>query len=370
MKKNIAAILLSSLLLLPLSAFEWGGFEKVETNISTNDFTSVTSILSSSTYLWGSTPIANTGFRFVAEGMFKYSGSVIDGSLSNTYLVDLDLLKFDYESDALHLSLGRFFTSDVTTCVFSQNMDGIRADYSFPYAVLSGYAGYTGLLNELNVLMLDSTASIISPLGDVYSLAYPFVIAGASVMFPVIAGNQNLSVEALAAIDIGVEKANRYYVNAKFAGPLGTYCYYDFNEVVGSVNFNNFMHCSKADFYIYPTTSLAFDVGVEYASKDFTAITSNPLFGNMAGLEACGSAGAKAGVTYLADTFIVTGDFIALGIMPESGFQLSGFQYDLSVIYNIFYDFQLSFGTYGFIDSAESGKNNNFGINLNLSLSF
>ena len=146
--------------------------------------------------------------------------------------------------------------------------------------------------------------------------------------------------------------------------------FYDVNEVVGSLNFNNFMHSTKVDFYFYPTAALAFNVGAEYASKDFVAVTSNPIFGNLAGLEANGNAGAKAGVTYVADTFIVTGDVIALCSMPESGFQFSGFQYDLSVIYNIFYDFQLSFGTYGFIDSAEKGKNNNFGMNLNLSLSF
>lgn len=370
MKKSIIAVLLSSFFFMQLSAFEWGGIEKVGANISTTDFNSVSPVINSTTYLWGSAPIADTGFRFVTEGLVKYSGNIGSSSIVNSVIVDLDLLKIVYEGDNLNCSIGRFFASDVTACVLNQNIDGIKVDYSFPYAIVSGYAGYTGLLNELNVFMLDTTAYVISPLNEVYSLAYPFVITGASFLFPVIAGNQNLSLEALAAIDIGAEKVNRYYASAKIGGPLGIHCFYDVNEVVGSLNFNNFMHSTKVDFYFYPTAALAFIVGAEYASKDFVAVTSNPIFGNLAGLEANGNAGAKAGVTYVADTFIVTGDVVALCSMPESGFQFSGFQYDLSVIYNIFYDFQLSFGTYGFIDSAENGKNNNFGMNLNLSLSF
>lgn len=370
MKKSIAAFLLSISFILPLSAYEWGGIEKLGTSIGTGDFTSVSPKINSSTYLWGSAPIADTGLKFVGEGVFKYTGDITSAGVLSTFIFDIDLLKLDYSKNSLSLSAGRYFNSDVTAIVLNQNIDGVKVTYDLSSVAVGAYAGYTGLLNELNVFMLDTNSTIIAPLGEVYSMAYPFVIGGATLKMPVIVGNQSLGFETLCAIDLGVEKANRYYVTARIEGPLGAKIYYDLNSAFGSINFKNFMNCTTANLYLYLNNSLEFDLGVEYATSEFTGITSNVVFNNMAGKEACGNAGVKAGSTYIGDGFIITGDVIALCQMPESGFAFSGCQFDISVIYNIFYDFQLSYGTYGYVDVAESGKNNAFGMNLNIALSF
>lgn len=370
MNKKLLAILLSTFMVLPLSSFEWGGVEKLGLGVNTSDFSEYSPNLSSSTYLWLSTPFGESGLKFMAEGVFKCSFDLASLSLSNNMIADVDLFKLDYAKDALSLSFGRFYNNDITYNVLSQNLDGAKLTYTSSIFEIGAYCGYTGLLNGLNTYMLSLYGSELSYDANYYALAYPYVILGANFKLPYLPLNQALALETLACFDVKTQNSNRYYLNTKLYGPLGSKCFYDLSCVLGAINFKDFMASVGTTLNYYINDAFALNFALSYSSSNYAGITSTPLFNNVAGLEARSSAGFKTGATYQLNSLLLAANVSALCSIPETGFSYAGTQLDLSLIYNIFYDFQLSYGAYAYIDAKDSSSNNKYGMNLNLSLAF
>lgn len=379
MKKVLLSLIASILLIAPVSSIEWGGIAKGAGSAKTKNLQVFDYSANAEAYVWTSLPFGESGFSFVTEGYMRGSANVTD-IFDPYFVIDLNLLKFGYTNDNFKASVGRFIFSDLTGEILNQNMDGARVVVSLPVVNFSAYAGYTGFLNELNVFMVNSDGSPISPVGTVYSLAYPYFIGGAAAIFPVIFGNQSFGIEALAALDLVQFSQSRYYLNAKLSGPLGSGLSYNIVSSLGSVNFNTLMNYTAVNFSIYAGSSVVFDFGAEYASgkfaifSDFAGITSNPLGNNAINTETTKGLSGNIGMSIITNALVISSSTSAIFDMPASEISFTGVQQNLNLSINIFHDLQITAGAYGFVDImsilAGDMTKNDFGANVGVAISF
>ena len=164
MKKIIVSILAATCALSSLAAFTWSGLIDNNTKFSANhDFSALGLNQSNGIYLSAASKLNESGtLRFNAEGLYKYylNCDLKEGESTFKNIVDLDLLKltgeFSVGNGVLGLGAGRFKYSDYSGAVFSQVSDGLYLNYNTQKIKVSLYGGYTGLLNRLNVSMIEN----------------------------------------------------------------------------------------------------------------------------------------------------------------------------------------------------------------------
>ena len=165
MKKIIvSSVLAVTCLLSSAFAFSWSGLVDNNTKISENhDFSKPVLNQSNGVYLSGYSNIGDAGnMRFTAEALYKYSFNydIKDNKSDLKNVADLDLFKFAGEwavgPGKVSLSAGRFQYSDFSDAVFKQVSDGLYINFNNAKMKGAVYAGYTGLLNRLNVSMAEN----------------------------------------------------------------------------------------------------------------------------------------------------------------------------------------------------------------------
>lgn len=375
MKKLFILLALSVSLVTSSFSFEWGGLVKNESKTYSHDFSTFSVDLTDSLFFWVSSPIADNKMKIVAEGIYKNNFFYHDSASSVKNIVDIDILKISGKLGSVNYAAGRFAYYDVTGAVFAQNMDGLQIKVPLSSVNLGFTAGYTGLLNELNVSMQSATGSIIPPTDSVYSLAYPYVVLGTDLEVPVIIGNQSLQIEALAFIDIGSQKTNRYFFNATLAGPIASLASYKFATSFGSLDFSTFTNFTSVLVEFYPGDSLILGLNAEYASgkqgvlTPFSGVTVRYIGTEANAFSTSTEISTKAQITYLMDNSFVSADANFIFFCPDE-ITFAGIDLGLNYVYQIFTDLQLSAKLYAFIDPVESGKNNNFGAAINAALAF
>lgn len=370
MKKLLLSVLTVLFVIsAPLSAFEWGGVIKDETGITTPDFSNIIFNQSNAVSLWVKTPLgADSGFNLSAEAMYKYNLAIAKGSMSFENIADLNLLKvagsLTVGDGLLSLSAGRFSTTDATGAVIAQTADGLYVDYALNAVKLGVYAGYTGLVNSLNVSMGVSPEKE----NKIYNMAYAYAPMGLSVAFPSLFLNQNLTIQGYGFLDCTSNKNNLFYGNLVLAGPFSNSIYYNLATSVGSANFKTLMNYSAFTLYVFATDAVSVTGGVEFGSANqgslsaFTSVSAKslevssniiPNLGFTFGTDVlCLDLGAKLKVTYAGDKY-----------------KVSGTEADVDFVYNIFSDFQVGLNVNAFIDLTEA-KANNYTAKLNIALAF
>ena len=370
MKKLLVSICTALFILsAPLSAFEWGGVIKDDTGITTPDFKDITFKQSNSLSLWFKAPVGNR-FKLTGEGLYKYNLSVNKSSTDFVNILDLSLFKLDGKIDAgnglLSLTAGRFSVADATGAVIAQTSDGINVTYALDTVKLGAYAGYTGLLNGLNVAMATAPEKNLK----LYNPAYAYAPLGLTVELPSLFLNQNITLQGYALLDCGSNKSSMYYGNIVFAGPITNSVYYNLSTSLGSVNFKSFMNYTGFTLYVFPSEEIALNAGVDFGSADqgsmaaFTSASAKsgdvsgkivPRISFAYGTDVmCLELGAKYNIAY--DT--AKAKYAGAGADINAGF-----------VYNIFSDLQIGLNITSFIDATEA-KQNNFTANLNIALAF
>lgn len=378
MKKILITVLAAfCFLAAPVAALEWGGLVNNETKGSTTNLKDINFHQSNGIFLWANAPLNSTGsWSFSTEGMYKYSFDVSDGTKNFSNTADLDLLKISgnikMKKGGINLSAGRFTVADNTGVNFSQCCDGLSLNATLGKITLGAYAGYTGLLNSLNVTMLNGTTATTN---DFYNFAHKYVPAVVTFGIPSFIANQSLSIQGEAFIDLEANPYNRLYGNVALSGPVAGTVYYNLVSSFGFVD-NNLMNYSSFKVSAFPSSSIAFNAGVEYASgnqgpfKPYVTFTSKTAYG-------AGDYPEMTGCLVPGMDFIYTSGamFVNLAVkagiaMPDSSAKFRGIGGDLTFIYNIFSDLQAEVDVSAFKDIADAGAVDLFSATAKFAISF
>ena len=363
------------------SAFsvEWGGIIKNDTQFLLPEFNNFSLSQSDSIYLWLTSPLGKNGLYFSGEGMYGFTLSAGDGSTTFANKVDVDLLKIsgDFELTNGHISVsaGRYMVIDSTAAIFAQNFDGVSLKYTGRRFVIAGFGGYTGLLNALNVSMLNKDGYVFGTENDFYSLANAFIPAGVTFELPSLFTNQSVSIQTLAVIDAGEEKYNRFYGTLLLSGPITNNIFYNLATSFGTNSFSSVMNYSVLNLYIYPSNIMSVSFGAEYASGNnaflspFVGVTSRKVASSLSAPETSGVIIPNAVCSFVLNRVYVglIGKFVMA--VPESKVEAKGVEADLSFVYAPFNDFQIGFDINSYFDISKS-NDNNFSATLRAALSF
>lgn len=373
----IAALSFSSVF---LSALDWGGLIDDTSKISyANKSPSI--FQSNGIYLWLKSPLNSDGnIIFSSEILYKYNLN-IDGLNKNpnstfTNIVDVDLLKIEGSWDALNggifLNAGRFFTADISSVVFSQISDGVQFGFKNKTLAATLYAGYTGLLNSLNVSMTESNPN--SNYKQIYNLAAPFVPLSAEFsLLNVFGFSATLQVDYFLSILKDIQ--SRAYASLNLSGNLSTVGALNFNFVVGTYKFDSLMMFSNLNLTFFLGNYLILGGGAEYASGEksgkiaaFSPVTSRSVYSGFRPLENLSYISPNLGVTFVYDKlYAKLTEKTVFSFADEA--TVFGLDSALDVKYNIFTDLQLGCSGTLYFDFSNS-KYNNYSLTLSAALEF
>ncbi len=378
MKKIILSTFLAvSCLFSSLSALTWSGIIDNNSKLSANnDFSQLGLKQSNGVYLSLASNLNEAGnLRFVAEGLYKYSLNCVfpAGSVSFTNILDVDLLKFAGNwtiGDGLFaLSLGRFQYSDFSGFVFSQVSDGAYLSYDTLKTKTAIYAGYTGLLNRLNVSMAEN---MYGPGDQLYALCPKYVPVAADFTYKALFGSNTLGFQALCFIPVTEENTMKFYGTLVANGYFGTLASYDIRVTLGTEKFESLMLDVKLDTNFFVNSNLAVLAGAEYASgnqgsiKPFLTL-STYTFGNSPIRN--GAIVPKVGLVFAANKIYAGLTERVILSMPADQIAFNGLDTSVNVLYNLFSDVQLGLDIGAYI-CIESKDLSNYFATLKASLAF
>lgn len=376
MKKLIVSICTAfCLLAAPLAAVEWGGliFNDTGAELQGPEYAdSLTITQANGLSLWVKSPLADTGFYFSGEALYKFKLAFAKGSDTTLeQIADVPLLKVsgDVElgSGIFTLNAGRFYYVDSTTAVISQTIDGVSAKYALPSVKFGGLLGYTGLLNALNVSMAGGSPKTDS---KIYGLTdNPYLPLGITFEVPSLFANQALELDAYYLLDLGEAKINKCYANLMLSGPLTSSLFYNVATSFGFVDFKDMMNYSSFSLLIFPSDTTTFTLGAMFGSADgqgpFTAFDSI----STTSILAASNITPKIAFTYTnSNLYFNIGGNVPFGY-DGSKYGISQAGCDLNLLYNIFSDFQIGFSVNSTIDLT-GANTHSFNAKLSAALAF
>ena len=366
----LAVILITSL----CYAFEWGGVITDDTKLTTN-FDSIKFHQSNSASLWSNINFGNSGTTYLTtQGTFKYYLDLEkDEEPAYTPLFNLDLLKFStigkFSGSSISFSMGRFFTSDFTSKIFSQACDGASLELTYPVINVGAYVGYTGLLNSNEVSILDSD-------GNIHSEAHGYLPSSLTISFPTAFLNQHIALQMLAIFDTPDFVYNRYYGTVIMKGPIVGPLGYSLSTVFGSENFENVMNYSNLSISFTPSQMISISLGGNYASgkilflEPFAGFTSCTAYNSIDYPELSGVILPYVSMSFIQQKFCSLLNVAGVFTMPESDIEFKGIDATITMIFNIYSDLQVNFKAIGFWDLSSEADKTNMSFDLSAAISF
>ena len=370
MKKLLLAICTALFIIAtPLTAFEWGGLVTDSTGITTPDFSNIAFKQQNGISLWFNTTLGATDLFLSGEGTYKFKlvkPKDVDAQIIN--VLDVPLLKISGDiltgSGVLSLNAGRFSYLDATGVIFRGTLDGAGVDFTMPLVKLGFVAGYTGLLNELNLNLSNINET---PEKQFYDFSAATIPVGASVEFPGLFANQTLGLQGYAVLDKDYFDASGYYFNLFLSGPITNFVYYNLVSSVGSMDsFKSIMNYSSLTVVAFPVENISVNVGAEYGSAKGQGSLATFV---APGYSYNGDIVPKFGFTFATSTMSL--DLRANYILSYDGSGYTGTRADVNAgaVYNVFSDFQVGLNFVGQID-VTGGDNSSYSANLNVALAF
>ena len=373
-KLFVAALLVLAGLVTPVFAVSWSGLFDNSTKISGNhDFSKTTLNQANGLYLSVSVPI-NKNMSFKGEGLYKF---VLDGKFNPTKIavknvLDVDLFQFSgkwkLNDNLLNVKAGRFYTKDITGSFFAQTSDGIYANFDMPKMSAGFYAGFTGLLNRLDISMTDNGSTKNDIL---YGLCPKYIPVMVDFSYKTLLQRQTLSFQAADFIPLSAKLKNKLYTSVAMKGPISTTIAYNGAVTFGMVNFEKFMFDGNVNVNFYSVNNMMFTAGGEVLSwasgsiVPYVSITSRSATNDT---RYNGGILPKVSVMYAKDALYATATgkgVIALG--KNAGFH--GLDFTGSVVYNIFSDLQVGCDVAAFI-GISSFNTSKYSATIKAALSF
>lgn len=383
-------------------AFDFGGTLDNSSKLSTNAFETFGLSQTDSLGLWFRAALNNTGtIYFATEGtaQVEYDADDItaltDGDA--TWLLDVNLFKLTTIAKpsigTLQINWGRFFVSDVTGVILSQNSDGMQAVFASERFSLGAYIGYTGILNAKAVSMVyELTAGDDDITGTypnanynadaLYELASPFIVTGANLSLPYVLFNQTVSAEFYAMIGSGNDRGSnkdidRYYATLAFNGPIVQNLFYTLSSTLGFVKDRSGagnLTQATLSYYIPEVKNTALTFSATYASgknggiQPFYTFTRNEAsYAYTAHLySGILKAGISASIKPFAALYVAAGADVVCDCAADFGY--SGFEWAATMRYQLFSDVLVGLSANQFI--AKDKDLNSMVLALNASISF
>lgn len=378
-----------------LFAFDFGGLLSNKTSFETygKEFNFNQKNIFS---LWARQNFNKSGENyFSTEVFYNFNANFDEKNYSN--IVDFSLLKFAFEKNSnfgkFNFNVGRFYFSDLTDLIFTQNSDGVKVDFQNDYFKTSVYASYTGLLNSLstemitspagsflndeNMLFVEKTSQTNS--NDFYNFAEKYAICEVLFSLPNIFANQTVSVEYLSAFKLEKESFNRMYANLQFEGPIYQSFFYNLSTSFGFSNYkgeNSFSILSKANLSYY-LKNASFGLNAIYASgkngffSSFSGITKNVSTYSLQDFLYSGIIKTGLNATYKPiSELLLFADCDAIFDATSSYIEYYAFQYSVGILWQLKSDFQLGLTGCQFFDKENSNLIKKTYFCLNASLAF
>ncbi|MBQ2315665.1 MAG: hypothetical protein II187_12310 [Treponema sp.] len=409
MKQHIlrrALVLAAVCCAAPLNALDYGGSLTSSAEISGHINPYHDQVFKFGGIGWISSPLnkANTmdinAQLSVSEKLTTTFSQGIDETLDARWLKyltpDIDLLKFNYrqpfwDGGTLAFSAGRFQYFDATAQVFAQNCDGMLLQLNTDNVRGSFYIGYTGLLNQKKVSMLDMDGKNYRVAGEekeewyeaYYSPADPYYVQAVSVTFPYLFLNQSLGFDF--NMFIGTYSPfrtninyNRYYATINMTGALVQNLYYTFSTTFQTEEFVGTGNMTQLSFTYYPEKlSSSVSLNALYASGNnngpfsrFRGFTSNSISYSRYAPEMSGALKLGTYVTLkpLRELFLGVGtDF--LFACPDDDITYDGWQMYANFKLQCTTDFQISITDF-FYRGFRSRDPDNHGVVVKATMSF
>lgn len=326
------------------------------------------------------------------------------GEKSLGHAPDLDLLKVSYtrkdsSGDSFTLSAGRFQYSDITATIFSQTCDGVLFQYNGSAARFNVYTGYTGLLNQNKIFILDRNGKNYQDLDadeeededddeikikDLYSFADPYFISTFSVSLPYLFLNQTVGLEVGAFMGSDSPWAespnyNRYYASISFSGPLEPGLYYSLTSTLETEDFEHVGNLTQLNFTYFPKIfkDSVFTWSTVYASGNdngpfarFRGFTSNSVSYSRHAPELTGvlKTGFNLSLKPLRNLVLIGGADM-LFACPDDDIRYDGWQWHADIRLQVTNDFQIAISEFRYL-GYESMDPNNSGATVKFILSF
>ncbi len=370
--------------------------------------------------LWARQNFDKAGENFFAvEGSYNFEGDFEKENDDEKFTNALDLTLFaanlsnHFDSSKINFTAGRFYFSDLSGIVFTQDADGAKFDFQNGYFRISAYGAYTGLLNALNTKIISANPAQILQKGEtpavqdnskifaadndkVYDCAEKYAAAALTLSFPFFAANQTVSAEFLGAFRLEDEKYNRMYATLSFDGPVYNSLFYDFSSTFGFMNYekevengksetkNDVSNLSKIGLYYYFSKASLGLSGI-YASGNqgpfspFLGFTKNVSTYSLQEFLYSGiiKAGANATLKPLENLLLSANcDLIFNALAGDKNekemekIEYYGFEYSAGATWQVKSDFQLGVTASQFFDKDNSDLAKKTYINLHAALAF
>jgi len=328
--------------------------------------------------LWLKAPLSEDGTSyFVTEGSFKteYDASVEESDDKLILSADIDLFKLvlrkETENGSLLFSAGRFYFSDLSTLVLAQNADGVQLDFSSSIFSTSVYAGYTGLLNEKNITILDSEAAEAVDSKTLYSFSKKYALAALKLSASNFAASQSVSLEGLGAFRLeDGDKFNRFYGTLSLSGPVAPTLsiYYALSSTLGFVQAEddtykgNLSQCSLSWYPDFKSSSLSLSAlyasGSQGPFDGFMGFTSQTAVDSVLEPEYSGilKGGLSASIKPISNLLLSAKAnmiFSAAAGDEEKDIEFAGLQYSLGGNWQVVSDFSLGASFCQYISSND-----------------
>ena len=380
MKKILFSVLAGFCLLSSAAALSWGGVIDNNTKLSANDDFSQTWLTQSNGIYLSVSSNFTPNLRFAGEGMYKYNLNcdMKENETDFTNIGDVTLLKLAGEWTAgdglISLNAGRYRYSDFSGSVFSQLSDGLYLGYDSQNIQASVYAGYTGLLNRLNVSMVDNEYDKDD---DFYALCPKYVPVTADFSYKGILDTNTVGLQGAFFIPVTDKNTMKLYGTLIMNGYIGTFGTYDIKFTAGSEKvddkFDGLMFDGKLDTNIYINTASMVNAGFEYVSgakgdniKPFVTLTARSFGGS---LYSNSVMVPKLGLTYAAGKFYGNLTERVIITMLNDETKLDGFDTSASLVYNVFSDLKLGLDGGAYI-CKETKELSNYYATIKASLAF
>ena len=346
--------------------------------------------------LWLRTPVSEDGESyFAAEGSFQFEhdGRIEDSDKKMKLYADVNLFKLvvkkELEAGNVTFSAGRFFNSDLTGVIFTQNADGVKLDAEISRLNVSLYGAYTGLLNAKNITILgkgDIKTDLTDKEKTVYVMANKFAVGGLTVSLPYIFASQTVSLEGFAAFSAESTKYNRFYGTFALNGPIVSPLFYSVSSTMGFAKYDDQDmekgNLTKGSLSIYPDyKSMAVSFNALYASgeqgsfKRFQGFTSGTAVNSLSEPEYSGlmKLGLSASIKPVEKLLLfANGDLVFDAAAGEENKDIkqAGFQYMAGLNFQAVSDVLLGASFGQFIGKEDYEQGNKTQLKINAAIAF
>ena len=343
--------------------------------------------------LWFRNPVSQDGSSYIAgEGSFLFEKDmrIEDSEKQLKLYADLNLLKLvakkELESGNLVFSAGRFYNSDLSGLVYTQNGDGVKLEASLSGVEFSVFGAYTGLLNAKNITILGNDTDLTDKEKTVYVMANKFAVGALTLSLPYFAANQTLSIEGFGALSLESTKFNRFYGTLALNGPLFTPVFYNISSTMGFAKYDEEDmvkgNLTKGAISVYPDfKSMSFSLNGLYASgkqgsfEAFQGFTSNTAVNSLKEDEYSGIAlaGISASIKPVENFLFFAGADIVFDTLAgeeQKSIERSGLQYSAGFNWQVVSDVSLGANLSQFIGKDDYADYNRTQFRITAAIAF